>query len=482
MSDKILCKYHPNIPARRHCTHCDVDFCAHCAQPKEKGSDIYLCPLCQEKLEPISLSNLIVPFSERLPKFFTYPANSDSLVYTGALSVASIVALFPHKFFRLAFLLIMLAMINYAFKCLNHTARGHLSAPGVLVNYDADTNLARKQIGLFFVLFGLVGLSGYFIGLEMGIIIGLLVLLCIPAAIMILAVESRFMAAINPFKWLTLIKTVGASYFQLYGFLLLASLISGGFQTLLSSVISPYIVIIPSMFISAYFTVVMYHMMGYIIYQYHEELGFECVKGEDTERASLDESMLKKAADPFSQEIKILIDAQQWEQAKHMVKKALAREPAPKLDEQYHQLLVQTQDTKLLLKHGEAYITSLLGEGKKNLAKAMNVYVNCVKANPNYFYPNAEAAYNMAEVAVRWNKTDAALLMLNKFIQRYPDNLLLYPQAYFLAAKTLAEKKQQTGQAKKILSSVIKQFPQHELVPEVEIYLKNLKQVELAPS
>jgi len=474
MTDKLPCKYHPKIPARRYCPACDVYFCAHCAQPTEKGGDRYLCPLCDEKLNPVSLSNLILPFWDRLPKFFSYPANSDSLVYIGALSIASIVVVLPHKFFKLAFFLIMLAMLNYAFKCLNHTARGHLSAPGILVSYNTQENLAKKQMGLFFILFGLVALSWYFIGFEVAILATLLMLLSLPAAIMILAIEAKLLAALNPFKWLRLISTVGSPYFLLYGFLIAASIISGGVQATLSSLMSPYVAIIPSMFVSAYFTIVMYNMMGYMIYQYHEELGFEYVEEKDTEQESLDEKMLSEESNPFAEELSLLMQENQLEAAIALVEKALKRQSTPELNEQYHQLLFKMQAHNKLLKHGESYIKDLLYDGKKNLVKAMNVYANCVEAKPEYFYPDAKSAYDMAEMASRWGKSDAALRMLNKFTQRYPNNVLIHPKAYFLAAQIFAEKKQQKGQAKKILTSVLKHFPQHEIVPNVKNYLQAL--------
>ncbi len=474
MTPKIPCKYHPQSPARRSCPQCRINFCARCARPDAPHTEVYHCPICKGELNSLGIGNTIVPFWERIPKFFAYPLQTDALIYILALSVASLIGAVPFFLANLIFLAILFAIIKYAYKCLNHTARGNLSPPGVLVNYAEQGNaLPLKQVGIVILMFMMAGFAAR-ADQTLGIVVLLFVLLSLPATAMILAIEGSFFKALNPLKWFALMTSVGKSYLVLYVFLLLLSGGSGLVQEFLASIIPSFLLIMFATFVYAYFTLVMFNMMGYLIYQYHEELGFEDVKefNEDSEETGSGEEV-----DPLQNELTILLNEGEAEKAKTLLRKHLHPGSPLELHERYHKLLQITGDGEALIAHGEEFIRRLLIENRqKNLARAMGVYADCLKLVPDYVYPNANDALAMAEMANRWGKHEDSLRMLNKFAKRYPNSSAI-PRAYFLAAKIMSEKKHQDAQARKILTSLLKQYPKSEIIPEVREYLKLLDKV-----
>ena len=97
----------------------------------------------------------------------------------------------------------------YCFRILERTARGHL-VPGDYV--DDRTNKDRRplmQVGIIFVLMLFAIAVGIFMGKIAGQIALIVVALALPASIMVLALDERFFAAINPVRLLEVVAGIG---------------------------------------------------------------------------------------------------------------------------------------------------------------------------------------------------------------------------------------------------------------------------------
>ena len=96
---KITCKYHPKLAARWECGECNITFCGNCVK-KDTVRNIALCPVCNQQAEPVDASNFITPFWQRIPKFFAYPANSQSLTFLAIIAFFASFGMFKNEYDR----------------------------------------------------------------------------------------------------------------------------------------------------------------------------------------------------------------------------------------------------------------------------------------------------------------------------------------------------------------------------------------------
>ncbi len=484
MANKSYCKYHPQTPSRQYCPSCDIHFCSQCVKP---DIDKNPCPICKNELDSVGIGNTITPFWERIPRFFAYPATTEILIFLTALSVLSLGTMVN----KMLSVLITFLVLKYGYVILEHTAEGHLSSPTVSAsNLGKGNHLPLQQVVIFVLMFFIIG-GAFTVGAVVGILVFLFLLLSVPATVMILALEKNILKAINPLTWMGIMSRVGKAYFVLYGFLLLLFAGAGIAKQLLAPILPTALFAMVATFFSGYFTLIMFNLMGYIIYQYHEPLGFDGVyEFEDSPETNTGTAAKTEA---FLSEINILLAEGMIDEAKKRLKQALA-EPDHlaqygNLDyhQRYHKLLLLSKDKKEVLTHGEQYITALI-HSTQSSSKAVYVYADCIKFKPDFYLSESEHTYQLAEAAQNQGKYDLALRLVNKFAQRYPNNPDQFdkrlpknpaiPKAYFLGAKILFERKHQEAQAKKILASLLRQFPDNPLIPEIKEYLGFMKRVQ----
>ena len=482
--DKSYCKYHLQTPARLYCPSCGIRFCTQCVK---LNIDKNPCPICKEDMESMGISNTITPFWERLLRFFSYPTTSiEIMIFLTVLAVLSLGAMVSSKLF----ILITFITLKYGYVILEHTAEGKLSPPTISASaLGKGNNLPLQQVFVFVLMFFIAGWA-FAVGTVVGIIALLFILLSVPASVIVMALDKNILKAMNPLTLMGIISRVGGPYFILYGFLLLLFAGAGVAKGLLAPILPMGLFIIMGTFVSGYFTLIMFNMMGYIVYQYHEELGFDGVyEFEESEETGNDKMV------PFLSEINILIAEGMIDDAKKRLKWTLEESHLEVLDyhQRYHELLLLSKDKKALGEHSEPYIKALIysTQPDKTIGKAVEVYADCVKFNPDFSLSQGNDTYELAEAANRKRKYDLALRMVNKFAQRYPNDLNDFPnafgkqqtkknptipKAYFLAAKILFERKHQEAQATKILTSLLRQFPTHPLISEIKEYLNFIKQ------
>jgi tetratricopeptide (TPR) repeat protein len=478
-TETIKCKYFPMLPARWHCMSCDVNIANECAKtilpyhPDNKK----ICPICTKPLNSIGIANSIKPFWYRIPKFFTYPAKPKSLIYMGVLSLFILISFFVPIIAFLVYIFAFFGILQYACKCLSNTARGDLSPPDIFVGNDKQyANISLKQFAIFlFIIF--VATKAFSINILLGFGVVFFALLSIPASTMLLAMTGSFVSAINPMTAAKIMFGMGKSYLILYLFLLLMIGSNQFVQLFALKVISPIVLLPFLFFINSYFTIAMFSMMGYAIYQYHEEFGFDEVEEVNLEAEGIDIKASGISQDSFINEIHILVSEGLLDEAVNRLKKQLNDFPKNfAYHDKYHALLKLTNNSKGMAIHTTEYIDLLLRESKIHKGKIITIYTDCLKMNPDYFYANAAVLLDLAKTAQELFRNSDALSLLNKFSQNYPNSQEI-PYAYFIAAQLLVEHKQQEDQAKKILSSLLNKYPDHELTEKIKDYLNLIEKL-----
>ena len=466
---KTFCKYHPEVPARWGCSHCRINFCKNCISSQEK--QIPTCPVCGQQLESLGAGNLIRPFWQRIPQFFLYPFQFPPLLFMLLLTVLSIIVnkmptdIMP--FGILIELAMVMLFVKYAYVVLEHTAHGFLQAQrirGKLLFDNLETPF--KQLFIVFVFFiGLSELSE--LQTELPLYVGIfLTALIFPASVMVLAVEHRLLRAINPLILLDMIRRIGNAYFIMCLFLLLLLLGAMQATNIMFDYLPASIYMPTGNFIIMYFALVMFNMMGYVLYQYHEELGYNIHHEHD---GLTDNNAWPHETEPELRKIEILFHEGKLAEAQQRLIQMNQQHPGNmQYRERLHRLLLARADMGGLGQYSADYIGRLMLENRPS--EALRVFTDCYKLDKDFKFGNGRQRYMMAQLLNNNGQSRAALNLLTNLHVDFPGYEGI-PDAYLLVARILCESFNEDKKAQQILEFLQNKYPQHPRMPQVKDYM-----------
>ena len=409
------------------------------------------------------------PFWQQLPQVFKYPAHGDALVKIVAYAVAAFVARRFLPFGPILAGLVWLAFFAYCFGILERTARGHLVAAEVFVNDRTDKDRRPiMQVVIFIIFILLVALAAAFLGKVAGQVTLFLVSLVIPASIMVLALEERLAAALNPMRLLATISGIGLPYLALCAFLFLLLESSAYLALGLDKFLPAWVSGILAGMVSMYFMVSMYYLMGYVLYQNHAELGVDVQVDTAMAQHNLQKAGAgaggKAMADVLGPETRGLVADGKLEEAAARIENNLRRDwDNNKLHDQYQKLLLLQGVPKAIAKHVNEYVPKLMRE--KKAARAVEVYEAARKVVPDLLIVDSTILLPLATQACELRRDATAFDLLKGFDKRFPESADI-PGVYMLAAKILLEKRGDFAMAQKIFQHLARKFPQHPLAAE----------------
>jgi len=372
----------------------------------------------------------------------------------------------PPMFGALLSLILWIVFLKYAFVVMERTAGGQFDEPNDVDGQEGDAAQVIRQFALF-IVFGIVFAAlGYLLGVP-GIVIGAILVNALPpAGIMIIAVTRSLLEALNPFRIYFFIRTIGTPYLALC--FILFSLTSSGawFKGFVYSHIHSWLALPVLSFVEFYFALITYHMMGYVIYQYHDDLGVGAKVGYAEAEARLSPN---KAADPVLVELTKLVSSGREDKAIDLLEHELRmRWESNDLHERYQKLLVATGKLKPALHHGREFIVKLVNE--KRMCQALDLCEECFGLDPEFQLQDSYQVYDLAVVAEMDRRKDLALKLMRRFDSRYPEHPHI-PAIYLLSAQILNEHLQMHDEAKNILRALKAKFPDHALAEEAGRYL-----------
>ena len=473
---KTVCDYHPTRPAEWNCPDCNGNFCGHCIDRRVveqygKKNSFHFCPKCNVQANRVAFQNTVETFWNRLPKFFIYPFHPRPLILMAALAIISVLASGPGLFKMLIHFAIWAVVLKYSFTALKETANGKLVPPKVnLQTITADFEVVFKQIGIYII----IGFGFFKAAQTGGIIVGLLFLglaiLSIPAMIIVLVATNSLLHAINPMIFARMAWRIGWGYLLMYFFLALLGIAP--------AVLGRYIIaLLPDslhgfLFAMAqsFYTIISYHLMGYVIFQYHEDIGYEV--DLDEEEASIEDMTSEQDGErELLNKIDILIKEGNLDDAISLIKNETEGVISDvNLAERYFNLLKIKQITPEMLRHGKAYLELLAKTDKKD--KLCEVYSECISRQPE-FTISPSTTFKVASSLIEAGNPKGAIGAYNRFIKANPKNPLI-PKAYFLAANVINEQMRNPHKAIKILKGLIKTYPNHDIIPYVQNYIKQI--------
>ena len=470
----IFCNFHPTQPAHFHCHKCGFAFCPTCIVRRSvtrhsETENHYFCPACNIQAEHIGVGNLIEPFWSRMPKIFGYPFQLHPLLLNIALAI--LVSFFPEStLVRLAFFVIA---TKYAYAILATTAKGSVKAPDItfqLINQDVEQ--VFKQYGVFIIIGVMTGFLFRLAGPVGGFIFLLLVSIFAPAILMMLVVTNSVLAAINPFKFVPIATRIGRHYFLMYLFIFFLYSAPAVLFNFIPLSVPVFITTFVIVFFQQFYTFIIYHLLGYILLQYHEEIGYQVDYEFFLQQSKPDDFKEESDREKLLNQLDILVKSGNHEAAiKYLLRETDGKFDDVDLSEQFLILLKMAQNSAGLEKHAKDHLALLTQKDK--ITKAIATYTDYFSGNNN-MAPPPDCLIKIAkwlDDRGQFQKAIDCYVSFINFFKKHPE----LPEVYFSLAKILHEKTNNTSKAREIFQSLLLTYPDHELVPQIKPYLATTK-------
>lgn len=357
----------------------------------------------------MSTRNQPVPFWNRLGEITRYPFQGAALISLLLYSLLGFLQWLPGIGWFLN-LVVWFAIYRYAFEILLRTANGSMRPPELATYSDSGT--VWSFFGLW-ILYALIFIVSVFVaGPIAGLLVMLVLTLLMPGAIVALAMGDNLLHALNPATALEMIRRIGAPYFAAFGLLFVIQISAanaGGILARFMPWLLAELVVSAATLWGLFAT---FHLMGYLVFQYHEALGF--TPGETSRKPGL------RTRDTD------LMDTVHEQVADGDIEAAIAR-----LQEDmrvravpiethvlYRKLLRSRNDTTALVEHAGLYLNLLLLEKKD--AQALALVNETLAIDPDFTPLQASDGHRLAQRALGLGQSKLACDLWTALLKRWP--------------------------------------------------------------
>lgn len=399
----------------------------------------------------------IPPYWTRFGSFFIYPLAMEHLLAClgfGALSGLASFLFTPANLILL--LLLTVGTLRYGYKVLERTARGHIDDELAFVeSAHGGKYLPYKQFVVIAMGLTLCGYAAYLGGNHLAMVLLVLFSMMLPANTMLLAISNDLGESISPSRLWSVMHGIGVPYLGLCACLLLLSSSCGALLGFLVPIVPRALVSVLAGFVGAWFTIVMFRLMGYALYQYHDVLGIPVdVDFERQAGADLREDPAKQRAAQTAS----LLKEGRYAEAIALARSELADAPGDfAANQRLHRLLqaVPGQESAMLTHAGE-WLLTLLHTAK--FRQAIDVLEIVWQQQPDYRPPLPGFILPLAEACFETRRYDSAARLIKGFDRRCPGHADT-AAIYLLGARLLIEHRRDEAQARRVLAAVRQHYP-----------------------
>ena len=413
------------------------------------------------------------PFHERWPQVFGYPLQGAALSTIAAIAVAHLVArMLPVIVGALVDLAVWAAFFKYAFEVLRWSANGRSDAPEI--SFTVSDGIARYAVLLLVLVMLVLILVELLWGAAAALGVGLALMAAMPAMVTVLALEEGMGRALNPLVWLMIASRIGKHYFVLVGFFCAALIAQGMLAAAIAAQIPWPVAPLLIWLCVNYLMIANFHMIGGVIHDHRDELGYsghlelqDEVPHTDKSRAILDAARARAA------------DGDVRGTASLLREELAAHADLLPVHDEYRHWLRQDGDKAELAAHGKKYIPVLLAQDQDR--RAIDVARECQLLDPAFAIDKAEDVTRLAHAAADAGQTQIALGLLAGFHKRFRN----HPDIgcnYLLAAKLWAERMNKEMQARAMLNQIKLTLPEDPVIPQVDAYLAFLDKLAATPA
>lgn len=400
------------------------------------------------------------PFWTRIRAIALFPLHGAAFWSLLALTLCSLLGLLPGIGWVLQ-LVVSLATYRYAFEVLRHTAHGHPGAPDYGLDLDdgAVWRLFVVLIVAMFVFF-LVAATTRSVPVVVLTLAGILLLL--PGSLISLAMDGSLRRALNPMVPLALALRIGWPYLAAFCllFVIMASALTAA--AWLHRYLPPLVSELAVNFMSIWGLFAVFHLLGYLVYQYHEALGFEP-----------DATALARPHDPDQRlldEAEALVRDGHTDSALETLRGAVrSRAVSLPVHELYHRLLLRGDRPDELREHARQYLSRLFDERQERRALALARAM--LDRQPDFVPAQQAHAEQLAERARLAGQQQLASNLLLAMLKAWP-RATQAPQWSLDAAMLLAERFGRDDEARALLQQALAASQDEEQRRKIEAALK----------
>lgn len=416
----------------------------------------------------------IRPFWERINLFFLFPFQTEPLLFMLGLALCGLLVhvliFIPRPLDYVAVSMgVALAASRYGFKVMEQGSQGQFRSSKFHRGNSPDlVNLPWKMFGICVVLGFVEGYVGHAVP-KLAWLVNLLVSASLPAAAATLLLTCSFWQSLNPFFWLPLLGAMGWSYLVLCLFLFLLSVGATVAGPLLVAMVGPGMVFSVLILCMVYFGWVMCSLLGYVIYQHHEALGYlpqfndADESGSKAERADAEKK--RRLAEDEANYAELLAHGDVGT-AREMAYEAQRLQPEDLIaQKRYHQILLLDDNAQRLCEHAQKYISLLLQ--RKQYRDAVDALLAC-RGHDASFWPDASSSLiEMGRYALRAHDPALCIKLINGFDKKYVGDTTI-ATAYELAARALLQSGAPMEKIRKIANALQQRYPGHVSTQEVQ--------------
>lgn len=466
---KDHCVYHAELPANWNCLSCGTLLCQECFPAAPDPSRPPYCALCGGNMHHLGVANSLPPFWSRTPRFFAYPLAPNGAIFLALLAALTIASA---KLFTMSSLMILLPIfitvslvIRQGLRVIEFCSQGRSRPPSIAELFDGNPT-TLKMLGLMLVYGMLVGALGRFGWFGLGAIVCVSVLL--PASIMLLAIHGTLRDALDPIQVVQLAARTGWSYLGLVLLLIVTAqgpqqamgLLPRATLTYLAQH-SPQVLVAMLVVSTAYFNMVMGAMMGYLLFQHHQDLGIR----PDAEQAA---APADKRALELARAVLLVREARYEDALRHMAGTVADYPHDLPVLAYHHKLLCETGgEAERVVRHTERYLQVLHDQQRKS--RMVAVLDAARRVVPHYQPASIALRRDLAEEYFLQRQFKPAIALLAMLHKEAPASTEL-PSAYFLLARIYSEGVRDDGKALMILDYVLQHCPGHPMTDEIAHY------------
>lgn len=413
---------------------------------------------------PVSQSQgiIITPFWNRIPHFFLYGLNPLPLAFSMGLGLGSYLLSAWWSY-----LILYAIAIKYSMACLQFTVRGDVKPPGLTSEVLLDKY--ELPLMLFFAVVLYTSMLGSIIG-SIGFLAGIafysLGIILFPAIIICLGLSEQLLFSINPLNLIGLVRAIGWPYLALFGLLFFLGIAQSTFESIFLPNVTSEVASAIWLTINTVFSIISFHMMGYVAMQYHEAIGEPEPEILKSTQATSDHDGL----DLLQQFINEGNTAAATEELRCLIK---SQPNNLDLRRRLHNYTLVTNQPDIMRRNAANLMRVAVEQGKPNIAA--QVFSEC-RERKQLCHPKMAACYLPVLKALRsQGKLKDAVAFAKDFHARYPGNEHV-PFVYLELAKIFSEEMQRDDLAQRLLRFTLASYKTHALSADVQKYLDVVEQ------
>lgn len=400
---------------------------------------------------------LIQPYWNRFASFFLYPLAMEPLLACTALGLLSgLASLFFTPADLILQLVLVVATLRYGYKVLVRTARGYLDDGLAAIDRSSGgRNRPYKQFVVIAIGLTLCGYAASIGGPHLAMLLLVIFAMLLPANTMLLAVTDDLGESLSLPRLWALMHGIGVPYLGLCGCLLLLSSSSGALLGFLMPIVPRAAVGVVGGFVGAYFIIVMFRLMGYALYQYHDVLGLtvDVDFAGQTAAGVRDDPVRLRALQTAA-----LLKTGCYHEAIALVRGELAEKPGDlAANLRLHRLLLAVPGQEsAMLAHAGDWLPNLLRTGQ---ARQAGDVLEAIWQQQADYRPTLGASYlPLATALLDARRYATAARLIKGFDRRFPGHADT-AAIYLLGARLLIEHQRDEAQARRVLAAVRQHYP-----------------------